>query len=192
MLILLHRAPRICILRRRNPQWTYGLWRGVQCTHAENLLQDHIEVPGLFPSHKITSKPSCVHWGRRSDGVDPVEDVPHILYHEINGEMMREEDLKTKGSGSPSRVDAKDFRRMLACKSFKIASAGLCDAIAVLAKRLYTGFIDPLTIEPILANRPIPLDKGNGEVQPIGVGDGIRKIIGKCMTKVTKQNIVDA
>ena len=28
-------------------------------SHAENLLQDHIEVPGLLPSHEITSKPSC-------------------------------------------------------------------------------------------------------------------------------------
>ena len=82
---------------------------------------------------------------------------------------------------------------MLACKSFKKASStGLCDAIVVLAKRLCTEFIDPLTIEPILANRLIPLDKGNGEVRPIGVGEVIRRIIGKCVTKVTKQDIVDA
>lgn len=39
-------------------------------SHAENLLQDHIEVPGLFPSHEITSKPSCVHCRQRSNGVE--------------------------------------------------------------------------------------------------------------------------
>ena len=110
----------------------------------------------------------------------------------INGEMVREAALKTKGSGGPSGVDANGFKRMLACKSFKKASTGLCNAIAVLAKRLCTEFIDPLTIEPILANRLIPLDKGNGEVRPIGVGEVIRRIIGKCVTKVTKQDIVDA
>ena len=84
---------------------------------------------------------------------------------------------------------------MLAFKSFKKASTGLfglCDVIAVLAKRLCTGFIDPLTSEPTLANRFIPLDKGNGEVQPIGVGEVIRRIIRKCKTKVTKQDIVGA
>lgn len=81
---------------------------------------------------------------------------------------------------------------MLACQSFKKASVGLCDAIAVLAKILHTEFIDPLTIEPILANRLIPLDKGSGEVRPIGVGEVIRRIIGKCVAKVTKQDIVDA
>ena len=40
--------------------------------HAENLLQGHNEVTGLLPSHKITSKPSYVHWGRRSDGVETI------------------------------------------------------------------------------------------------------------------------
>ena len=93
----------------------------------------------------------------------PVEDVPHILYNEINGEMARKAALRTKGSSGPSEVDANGFRRMLACKSFKKASTGLCDAIAVLAKSLCTKFIDPFTIEPILPNRLIPLDKGNGE-----------------------------
>lgn len=79
----------------------------------------------------------------------PVEDVPHILYHEINGEMEREAALKTKSSGDPLGVDANGIRRMFACKSFKKASTGLCDAIAVPAKRLCSEFIDHLTIEPI-------------------------------------------
>ena len=38
----------------------------------------------------------------------------------------------------------------------------------------------------------ILLDKRNGEVRPIGVGDVIRRIIGKCVTKVTKEAMVDA
>ena len=77
-------------------------------------------------------------------------------------------------------------------KSFKKTSTGLCDAIAGLAKRPCTEFIDSLTIEAILANRLIPLDKGNGEVRLIGVGEVLRRIIGNCVTKVTKQFIVDA
>ena len=36
-------------------------------------------------------------------------------------------------------------------------------------RRLYTEFIDPLGIEAILANRPIPLDKGEGAVRPTAV-----------------------
>ena len=65
-----------------------------------------------------------------------IEDILHVIYHQINGKMIKEAALKTKGSGSPSGIDAKGFRRMLASKSFKKSSASLCDAIAMLAKRL--------------------------------------------------------
>ena len=93
----------------------------------------------------------------------PIEDIPHVIYHQINGEMIKEAALKTKGSGGPSGIDANGFRRVLASKSFKKSSANLCDAIAMLPKRLCTGLVDPATIEPILASQFIPLDKGNGE-----------------------------
>ena len=54
-----------------------------------------------------------------------------------------------------------------------------------------TECIDPVTIEPILASHLIPLDKGNSEMRLIGVGKVIR-IIGKCVTKVTKQDILES
>ena len=119
----------------------------------------------------------------------PVEDFPDSIYQQINGEMIREATLRTKGSGGPSGMDAVGFKRILACKSFKRSSTNLCDS---LAKRLCTQYMDPLTIEPILANRLIPLDKGNGEVRPIGVGEVIRRIIGKCVSRVGKQDVIDA
>ena len=89
-------------------------------------------------------------------------------------------------------MDAVGFRRILACKSFKRSSSNLCDSIAILTKRLCTEYVDPLTIEPILANRFIPLDKGNAEVRPIGAGEVIRMIMGKCVSGVGKQDVIDA
>ena len=68
----------------------------------------------------------------------------------------------------------------------------LCDSLATLARRLCTEFVDPLTIEPILASRLIPLDKGDGDVWLIGVGEVIRRIFGKYVTKVTKQDVIEA
>ena len=53
-------------------------------------------------------------------------------------------------------------------------------------------FFDPLTIESIVVSRLVPLDKGNGEVRPIGVGELIRRIIGKCVTRVAKQDVINA
>ena len=90
--------------------------------------------------------------------------------------MVGEAALKTKGSGGPSGVDSNGFRRMMACKSFKKSGTNLCSAIATMMRRLCTEYVDPRSIEAILANRLIPLDKGEGKVRPIGVGKVIRWI----------------
>ena len=95
--------------------------------------------------------------------------------------MVREAALKTKGSGGPSGVDSNGFRRMMACKSFKKSGTNHCSAIATMTKKPCTEYVDPRSIEAILANRLIPLDKGEGKVRPIGVGEVIRRIMGKCV-----------
>ena len=46
----------------------------------------------------------------------PVEEVHDSLYQQIDGDMIREAALRTKGSGGPSGVDANGFKRILACK----------------------------------------------------------------------------
>ncbi|CAB4033445.1 Hypothetical predicted protein, partial [Paramuricea clavata] len=61
-----------------------------------------------------------------------------------------------------------------------------------MTRRLCTEHIDPRTFKPILANRLIPLDKGEGAVRPIGVGEVIRRIVGKCVMKVIKPDVIDA
>ena len=122
----------------------------------------------------------------------PIKDVPDTLYYEINGDMVRDAPLRTKGSGGPSGVDANGFRRILTCKSFKRSGTELCEAIASMTKRLCTEYVDPRGLEAILANRLIPLDKGEGAVRPIGVGEVLRRIMGKCVTKVTKPDVIDA
>ena len=106
--------------------------------------------------------------------------------------MVRDAALITKGSGGPSGVDANGFRRILTCKSFKRSGTELCEAIASMTKRLCTEYVDPRGLEAILANRLIPLDKGEGAVRPIGVGEVLRRIMGKCVTKVTKPDVIDA
>ncbi|XP_015767149.1 PREDICTED: uncharacterized protein LOC107345921 [Acropora digitifera] len=106
--------------------------------------------------------------------------------------MVRDAALRTKGSGGPSGVDSNGFRRILTCKSFKRSGTELCVAIASMTKRLCTEYVDPRGLEAILANRLIPLDKGEGAVRPIGLGEVLRSIMGKCVTKVTKQDVIDA
>ncbi|XP_074616679.1 uncharacterized protein LOC141876075 [Acropora palmata] len=123
----------------------------------------------------------------------PIDDqYPDSVYTEVNGEMVRQAALRTKGAGGPSGVDANGFRRILASKSFKQSSTRLCEAIAIMTRTLCTQYIDPMTKDSLAANRLIPLDKGEGAVIPIGVGEVLRRIFGKCVMSVVKKDVVDA
>jgi len=120
-----------------------------------------------------------------------IEEVPDVIYQQINAEMVRDAALRTKGSRGPSGIDANGFRRMLACKSLKKSGTDLRAAIATTARKLCTEYVDPLSIKAILA-RLIPLIKGKGAVRSIGVGEVLRRIIGKCVMKVTKPDVIDS
>ena len=72
--------------------------------------------------------------------------------------------------------------------SFKKSGTDLCEAIAAKTRRLCTECIYPVGIEAVLANRLIHLDKGEGAVRSIGVGEVIRRIMGKCV----KPDVIDA
>ena len=61
-----------------------------------------------------------------------------------------------------------------------------------MAKTLCTQYIDPSTIEPLIASLLIPLDKGEGAVRPIGVGEVIRRIREKCVMKIAKWDVAEA
>ena len=60
-----------------------------------------------------------------------------------------------------------------------------------MTKILCTQYMDPSTIEPLIASRLIHLDKGEGAVTPIGVGEVLRRIIGKCVMNIAKKDIVE-
>ena len=55
-----------------------------------------------------------------------------------------------------------------------------CNAIAVLARRWASEYVDPKGLEALLANRGIAIDKSPG-VRPIGVGEMLRRIAGKAI-----------
>ena len=105
---------------------------------------------------------------------------------------MREAELRTKGSGGPSGVDAVGVRRLVTCKSFKTSSVKLCDALALLTRKLCTQYVGPVSVEGLTACRLIALDKGDGSVRSIGVGEVFRRIIAKCVIQITKPDIFDA
>ncbi len=71
----------------------------------------------------------------------PKEEVPDVIYQQINAEMVHDAALRTKGSGGSSGIDANGFRRMLACKLFKNSGTDLCAAVATMARKLCTEYV---------------------------------------------------
>ena len=85
----------------------------------------------------------------------PDEEVHESAYNEITGEMIREVALRSR-AGDPSNVDANELQRILDHESFTKSGSNLCDALATLTHQLCTEYIDPTTIEPILASQSYP------------------------------------
>ena len=117
-------------------------------------------------------------------GEVPVGDP--ILFECLTGEVVRKTALATQGAAGPSMADAYIWRRMLT--SFKSASRYLCDAVAGVACHLASQHVDPVGLMSLLNNRLIPLDKNPG-VRPIGVGEVLRRIIGRSLMTVLKSDI---
>ena len=78
---------------------------------------------------------------------------------------------------------------MLCSKLREKESAELAEEIARLAKLLCTNDINFDSIAPLVASRLIPLMKEDNGLRPIGIGEVLRRIIGKSVTKVLKKDI---
>ena len=123
--------------------------------------------------------------------------IEPILYEGIDAQMVHKSAMNTKGSGGPSKVDAEIWRQMLCSKSFQPASMDLCEQISILAKRLCRDFVNPDYLVEFTAGRLIPLNKDpqsseSLKIRPIGVGEVIRRLVGKSVMTHLRPEIIDA
>ena len=116
----------------------------------------------------------------------PLQTHP-ILFESITGQLIRTIAIRTEGAAGPSGLDAADWRRM--CSSFHDASRDLCNAVAAVGRRLCTTFVDPVGIKVLTSCRLIALDKQPG-VRPIGIGEVARRMIGKAILSIVKDDIL--
>ena len=121
-----------------------------------------------------------------------------VIFEEITAKTVQKVARHMNGSGGPTLVDSDTWKDFLCSKSFNNASQQqLCQAIADLAKRLCTEEIHPDCLTEYVVCRLIPLDKGvtkEGKlgVRPIGVGEVLRRLVGKLLIGVIKDDIVSA
>ena len=95
--------------------------------------------------------------------------------------------MKTHGSHGPSSVDANEWRRWMS--NFSQSSTSLCRTVARLVVRIATEEIDNEALMPYNACRLIPLDKNPG-VRPIGVGEVLRRIIGRTILRCVENDLM--
>ena len=109
-----------------------------------------------------------------------------VIFDMITGEMVWKRALQTHGSAGPSGLDAKGWRRLMSSTYCGSAADDLCSALAALAKKLAA--TNCRHVDALTACRLIPLDKNPG-CRPIGVGEVFRRIIGKCIMAVVKEDV---
>jgi hypothetical protein len=78
------------------------------------------------------------------------------------------------------------WRKMVT--SYKDTSTDLCKAVAAATRRLATEFVDPKSLEALIANRGIPLDKCPG-LRPVGIGEVKRRIMGKAIMHIINEDV---
>ena len=118
-----------------------------------------------------------------------IEDPHPIIFESLDADSIRSAALKIKGAAGPSRLDAHAWRRLCTC--FKGASRDLCASLASVARRIYSSYVNPTLIAPLLASRLITLNKNPG-VRPIGIGDTARRIIANAILSIIGPDIQDA
>ena len=103
--------------------------------------------------------------------------------------------MYTRGAAGPSGLDALGWRHILFSKNYGSTGKELCESIAFMAGNLATCKVEiqedgSTDIEAYLSCRLIPLDKLAG-VRPIGIGEVIRRIVGKTIIATVKSQIVE-
>ena len=118
----------------------------------------------------------------------PVNEVLPFYFDNVYEEMVSKASSLTKGAGSPSQLDTMQYHHLLSSCKYKVENKELRTQIAILARKLATKTLDPLTWEAYVLCRLIPLDKNPGVI-PIAVGEILCRIVGKYIGWVLKEQL---
>ena len=120
-----------------------------------------------------------------------------VIYEQITPELIQTSSRQLSGSGGPTLVDADAWKYFLCSRAYGKQTYHLAEAVSSLAKRLCSEKIHPDSLQELIAGRLIPLDKGadssgNIGIRPIGIGETLRRVIGKSVMFILKSDIQSA
>ena len=118
-----------------------------------------------------------------------------MIFTNINEESIAKAALRTKGSAGPSGLDAEQWRRMLVSKHFGTTGKDLRTAVAKMTQKLCTIEMPEEnldSLEAYTASRLVPLEKEPAGIRPIGIGEVLRRIIGKTIVAEIRPEIMES
>ena len=121
----------------------------------------------------------------------PINLIPECFFDEIDETSIFNSALRTKGSAGPSGMDSELYRRILCSKCSGSLCKSLREEIATFTKNIATNSNHPDLLQAYVSSRLIPLDKNLG-VRPIGVGEVLRRIVGKTISHHCQNEIKEA
>ena len=121
----------------------------------------------------------------------PINRVLRSYFDSIDEVMVLKAASLIKGAWRPPQLDFEQYQHILSSRKFKKENKELREQIARLARLLASEIVDPHSVKALVACRLIPLNKNPG-VRPVGVGEVIRRITGKCIGWVMKKDIQGA
>lgn len=120
---------------------------------------------------------------------DDLQGVPSLLPVQITADVVEKVAHKLHGGGGPSGVKADQWTDFLL--RYGRSSHQLREAVAALGNKLANEDVPWERIRGLMASRLVALDKRPG-VRPIGVGECLRRLLGKCMAEVTGDEVTNA
>ena len=110
--------------------------------------------------------------------------VEPVIFEEIDASMVCKAAEQTSGSGGPTRLDADAWKHIICSRVFGKVSEDFANAIAMSARRMCRENITHSYLSLLWECRLVPLMKEDDGVRPVGIGEPLRRIIGKCVLKV--------
>lgn len=142
----------------------------------DQLIQKHPEPADIKPE-------SLLH--------GPVIEVDESYFNCVNEAMIFRASKFTNGSSGPSQTDAAFFKYILTSNRFKKEGKELREKIATFTRLIGSQHINPEHLDAYVNCRLIPINKCPG-VRPIGIGETFRRIVGKSLSWVMKNDIQQA
>ena len=115
--------------------------------------------------------------------------VQEVVFENIDLHSVQLAAKNLKGSGGPTKIDAEIWTHILCSKSYGKLKDELSEEVALATRRLCIESI-PFGYTNLLFDcRLVPLKKEDDGVRPIGIGEALRRIMGKTVAGLLKKDI---